>query len=391
MLKALSALGLLLAFWVSAQANARQNFKDYPVLTGSDDIEWSFDMPDRVAAIGDTHSDPDALATILEHIEFMSPDGEWTAGKDHLVLMGDLVGKGPYSRANWQFAIDLKAKARKKGGTVHILVGNHELSVEEGLYATHLGQDDFWAYNDFAPFITYEQKNKLSEYEKVLRGMKAMGVAWADPKSPYAAELVTRNSIIRIGDIVFAHGGLSDYFLDAPATHIDSINYTYRQLIIAIQKALLGDKTAMDAFADMQWLYHASGNGPMWTREIAKEEYSSDKLASMLATLASRKLVIGHSPTERRIIDELYKGKVFNIDTGISRAIAGGNLSAMVFHKGGRHDVYNKIHRSTLHPVAQALRNRFQPKYEVSAFRKVWTCFEQVALRDGVLNAFQQD
>lgn len=347
-------------------------------------------MPDKVAAIGDTHSDPDALATILEHIHFMNPNGDWIAEKNHLVLMGDLVGKGPFSRANWQLALNLQEKARRKGGMVHILLGNHELSVEEGLYATHLGQDDFWAYDEFAPFITFDEKNRMPGFEQLLRGMKAMGVAWADPRSPYAAELTTRNSIIRIGDLVFVHGGLGDYLVDAPADHVDRINYTYRELVRSLQKQLLGDKTAMERFSDMQWLYHASGNGPMWTREIAKEVYPYERLQSMMSALYSRKLVIGHSPTERRKIDELYKGKVFNIDTGISRAVPDGHLSAMVFEKGGHYEVYNKIHRTTFHPVAQKLRDKFHPKYEVNPLRKPWSCFTQVALRSDVLSAYVQ-
>jgi TPR repeat protein len=90
------------------------------------------DVPDtwtgvsRVIAIGDVHGDYEQFVAVLESAGLIDGQGNWTGGATHLVQTGDVLDRGPDSRAVMDLLMRLEKQAAAAGGAVHCLIGNHE-------------------------------------------------------------------------------------------------------------------------------------------------------------------------------------------------------------------------------------------------------------------------
>src|SRR6516164_1822250 len=56
------------------------------------------DGVERIVAVGDVHGAYDRFVAILRSAEIIDERLQWTAGKTHLVQLGDVVDRGPDSR-----------------------------------------------------------------------------------------------------------------------------------------------------------------------------------------------------------------------------------------------------------------------------------------------------
>ena len=86
--------------------------------------EWS--GVSRIVSVGDIHGAYDNLIRVLQNADIVDEDGDWIGGSTHLVQNGDMVDRGPDSRKVMDFLMDLEKQAKKAGGAVHVLIGNHE-------------------------------------------------------------------------------------------------------------------------------------------------------------------------------------------------------------------------------------------------------------------------
>ena len=77
-------------------------------------------------AVGDLHADPVALRRILVGLELLDRNDNWIGGDSQLVTLGDHFDRGPDSRSILDLLIKLEKEARKAGGRVVNLIGNHE-------------------------------------------------------------------------------------------------------------------------------------------------------------------------------------------------------------------------------------------------------------------------
>ena len=81
----------------------------------------------RVVAIGDVHADLDAFRMALRTAGAINAKDEWIGGALTIVQLGDLIGRYDEEREVLDFLFDLQRRARLGGGTVHALIGNHEV------------------------------------------------------------------------------------------------------------------------------------------------------------------------------------------------------------------------------------------------------------------------
>ncbi len=99
----------------------------------SAELERSYDT---IFAISDIHGTLDRLTPLLKSAGLITEGstddrytwtGSSTAGKRHLLLVvGDLIDKGPDSVGVVQRLMEIQEQAKKKGGRVVVLLGNHD-------------------------------------------------------------------------------------------------------------------------------------------------------------------------------------------------------------------------------------------------------------------------
>ena len=79
--------------------------------------EW--DGVERVVVIGDVHGDFDQFVAILRLAGVIDRKGRWSAGKTHLVQLGDVVDRGAESRKAMDLLMKLEKQATQKNSRYH--------------------------------------------------------------------------------------------------------------------------------------------------------------------------------------------------------------------------------------------------------------------------------
>jgi hypothetical protein len=83
--------------------------------------------PARVLAIGDIHGSFDGFVTILARTRLVDANRQWIGGEATLVQTGDYTDRGDGVRPVMDLLMALEPQARKAGGQLIALVGNHEV------------------------------------------------------------------------------------------------------------------------------------------------------------------------------------------------------------------------------------------------------------------------
>ncbi len=181
----------------------------------------------RIVAIGDVHGDYQRLVELLRAATLVDAKNTWTGGETHLVLTGDSVDRGDHSAQVLDLLMELEPQARKAGGWLHLLIGNHEAM---DLY----GDLRYVTKDDFAGFQgTNSKELQDRQMRAALDGLKRDGMPPADENAwrkkyqdehplgwvehrlafqqdgKYGKWLRRQNAIIKINDAIFLHGGIS--------------------------------------------------------------------------------------------------------------------------------------------------------------------------------------
>src|SRR6185369_4465937 len=153
--------GLLAVLAVSLAVPAYAAPKPPPV------PQWAWDHVDRVVVFGDLHGDYGKFHDMLLQAGLIDGKDNWAGGKTHLVQVGDVPDRAPDTRKILDLLIKLEGQARKAGGYVHALIGNHEAMNMEGdlRYTTP---------EEFAAFADRDSaKRRDAYYARVVAALKA--------------------------------------------------------------------------------------------------------------------------------------------------------------------------------------------------------------------------
>ena len=296
--------------------------------------EEAWSAPPRVVAIGDIHGDYDQLVTVLTDAGLVDAKLKWTGGKAHLVQTGDRLDRGAQSRKVMDLLMRLEKDARKAGGMVHPLLGNHEAMnmlgdlryVVPEEFAAFKGTDS-QRYRDALWEQRREERKRRGESEltsedrkrfdaEVPLGYVEHRLAFA-PKGTYGAWLVRQNAVIRIGDTLFLHGGISPKYAD----------FSLADLNDKIRREL-SDPDPLTA------LVAQDPEGPLWYRGLAQGDPALlPHLEAVLTRHGCRRMVIGHTVTDGQLVFPLYGGRVVMIDVGLSKPY-GGPPAALILEGG---------------------------------------------------------
>ncbi|HTA43650.1 MAG TPA: metallophosphoesterase [Bryobacteraceae bacterium] len=295
-----------------AVAGAR-DWKQYPAVT-------QIAKADEIFAIGDAHSDFVRLARamtaagIIERQPSKPQDAKWCAGKAVLVTTGDMVDKGPRALDVLRLLMTVRADARRAGGDVVILAGNHE-----------------------AEFLADPAAPKGQEFAKQLKAAHIDPAQVGACKGEIGEFLCSLSFAARVGDWFFAHGG-------------NAGGRTIEQLTADLQtglehegyrtKHLIGEDSILEA--------RLNGEGhKLWIDAGMPDRGERELLADYAKALGVSHIVEGHVPSPVEFADgvkrdrgEMFQrfGLLFLIDTGMSEGVddSGGAVLHIAYGGGER-------------------------------------------------------
>jgi hypothetical protein len=338
----------------------------------------------RIVVVGDIHGAGTNLAQILQAAGLIDAQRKWTGGTARLVQTGDILDRGPEVREAIDLLMRLEGEARRAGGRIDVLFGNHE-----GMNVLRDYRDVLAGFERFADGRSEERRRKAFEtHSEIARsaGTTLDREAWmkihppgsieyADafgPSGKYGRWIRARRPILQIGDTIFMHAGLNP----ERTITIDDVNrqveqevrnwdelvaalererlaapfFTLQEIVDAAQleigrigiaqktKEPLPDYVTQEFVKRLQFLFNidklalVESDGPLWYRGLATlPDDQQPAIEAMLKRYGARRIVIGHTPQlPGGKIRARFGGLVVLIDTGMLNSyFKGGQPSAL--------------------------------------------------------------
>ena len=337
--------------------------------------DWTYSDVGRVVAISDIHGAFEPMVRTLQNASVINDANRWIAGDTHLVVVGDLLDRGPDSRAVMDFLMTLEREAATAGGRVHVLVGNHEVmnlvgdlryvSAEE--YAAFADDEtaaerqrgfDAWRRRMPADMDTEDLEAEFND--KVPPGFYAHRRAFA-ADGQYGQWLLSKPLIVVVNGTAFVHGGLSplvaslgldgvnNRLMNDVRSYVDQMAMLERAGILLptdnfydharlIDQYLPSATTTAEVLTAMTTLRELAASdvhaldGPLWYRGnvACNQLIERDRLQPALEAIGATRVVIGHTPTPSRRALQRLDGRVLEIDTGMLNDYYRGRGHALI-------------------------------------------------------------
>ncbi len=344
--------------------------------------EWTFDGVDRVVAISDIHGAFGAMVRTLQQANVLDERRAWAGGTTHLVIVGDILDRGPGSRQSMDLLMKLEDEAAAAGGRVHVVVGNHEAMnligdmryVHRGEYAAFSAEEDEAERDRWYQALVArdgEAAESREAFDKAFpSGFFAHRRAFA-ADGVYGAWLLEKPLIVVINGTAYVHGGVSPFVAEFGLAGINGTLFgemaEYVRLLPSLYEtgvvlptdnfydvpklikdaqagaASLAEGVAMTEglSADLELLQRGvelnesrvhDSIGPMWYRGnvACSALIETDRLDASLAAIGAERVVIGHTPTPTRRILVRLEGRVIEVDTGMNAGYYKGSGNALV-------------------------------------------------------------
>jgi hypothetical protein len=241
-----------------------------------------FDVPlaDTLFVVGDTHGLYDRLVTVLRHAGVVDGELGWSGGRAHFVVLGDIFDRGEDVHAILWLLYRLEEEARRAGGAVHVVLGNHEL------------------------LALTDQREYVAAKELRVAELHRAGYAqlFDTRYSVLGRWLRSKPGVMRAGDLVLAHGGLAPPYSEWPLAEVnDSLAAFMSEPLFHY---LSGDRSVpvapLDSVAEdrrLEMFYTAAS--PLWHRGYVQSDTLAEQLGAMLARHRARRHVVAHTPVPR--------------------------------------------------------------------------------------------
>ena len=283
----------------------------------------------KIIAIGDIHGDYYIFIQLLLMSKIINTNLNWIGKDTYVIQLGDtLDGKRPnvkidsnYLKTTGEIEItnlilNLDKQAKKEGGRMISILGNHELY-------------PYYYYND----TTFNDKYvKLCDLENYKKLYKVSRFKYYKPGYGEGAKLFgnTRPLMIQLGKFIFCHGSLNTKFLKSCIDN--NLKKNNNSNIIDINKL---NKIVADWLngksKNIPFFINSSDNiNPLFNRELTDpKSLDNTQCINLVDSVLkyfdkAEYIVMGHSTHKN--INTLCNNKVYRTDIAISRAF-GGNLN----------------------------------------------------------------
>jgi len=306
----------------------------------AEEPRYEWDHVERIVAIGDIHGAYENFVRVLQNAKVIDGKRRWIGGKTQVVQNGDIVDRGPHSRKAMDLLMKLQDKAKKAGGMVHVLIGNHEAMNVVGIL-------DLVSHEEYAAFVDRDSRRRREAafdryYEQLKRDAKEAGekvrrrkevqkefeakypLGFIEHRKAFGADgkygkwIRGNNTAIKINGIVFSHGDWSEKFSQIG---IEEVNRRVRQELrgeLPLEQGLTFDE-------ESPLQYRGLANTTL-TR--AAQDRELPRVERILEDLSAERMVVGHTVTEG-VIESRFGGKHVSIDTGMLELYRGGHRIAL--------------------------------------------------------------
>ncbi len=261
-------------------------------------------QPRRWAAVSDIHGQADLLLSLLRAQKIIGAKNQWTFGKGVLVIVGDVFDRGPQQTEALWAIYRLAQEAEAVGGSVQMVLGNHESMVLRG-----------------------DLRYLAPKYHAIAKLLQRTVPELYGEDTELGRWLRTRAAVLKLGDTLFVHGGISP---DLPkrAPELAALNAKIRARLSDSRDSLKDD-------AQASWLFGA--HGPLWYRGyFSLPRASGAEIDALLKHFEVKRIVVGH--TTRDEIVSLYGGRVVGIDAALKAGprIKGGTGGELLLWENNR-------------------------------------------------------
>lgn len=339
--------------------------------------------PQRIVAVGDVHGAADGFVAILQSAGLIDEQRRWIGGSTRLVQTGDFLDRGAGVRDVLELMMRLEDEAKRAGGRVDVLFGNHE-----GMNILHDFRDvSPDAYQQFADANSESKRSRAFSTHAAIavRARTALDrdewmrthppgyLEYAEsmgPQGRFGRWLRSRKVVLKVDGTVFMHAGI----VPDSKSSLDDINRTverelrvFDDAVSALQQAglvapsftlqevlnacgaelnslavaLRAKEEPLDAtpeyIARLQRLMSinkwalVTADGPLWYRGYATiGDDVRPQLESLLKRLGAARFVVGHTALLTGRVLPRLGNRIFMIDTGmLSSHYKGGRPSAL--------------------------------------------------------------
>ncbi|KAL6508848.1 hypothetical protein OROHE_021407 [Orobanche hederae] len=301
-----------------------------PTKKSNTSLQTVFPQPSRLIAIGDLHGDLPKAKEALRLADLIGPDDRWSGGASMVVQVGDIFDRGGDEIKLLYFFEKLKREAARDGGMVITMNGNHEIMNVDGDYrfVSPQGLVEFenwgiWqrvgnamkrkcvgiAEEMVAHHVFDGMPDKFPGFinkPEYLNGARAR-LAALRPNGLIATRFLSKNqTVVVVGDSVFAHGGLLQKHVVYGFQHV---NDEVKDWILGLR-----DKVRSQMVRGR--------NSIVWLRSFSNElakDCDCSLLEHVLETIPGvKRLIMGHT-IQKDGINAICGNRAVRIDVGMSK------------------------------------------------------------------------